>query len=515
MLEGEVFESHSDTEVILRMYQRYGADAVREFEGMFALAIWDEKEETCFLARGPLGVKPLYYYQDSERVIFASEVRTLLASGLVPRELCSEALREYFLFGAVSEPQTLVRGVLALPPGHHLTWRNHTARMTTYWSVHFDREPATRAGATAMVREALADSVERHLVSDVPVGLFLSGGIDSTAVLAVIPRERRPDIRTFCISVDSAELDEGAVARRTADHFGTKHFEWHLDSKTAKGLLDHFLQCSDQPSIDGFNTFCVSKFAHEQGIKVVLSGLGGDELFGGYPSFKTVPRMVRTSRSLNLVGPLRRAGGRIIEQFGATPRVRRVGSLLRQRPTSATGYWCMRGIFTPPEADALVSKYDDSGVSSRDIANYFVPSQPTLADEVSYLELTRYMRNQLLRDSDVMSMAWNLELRVPFVDGKLISSISGIPAEYRLAPGKRVLLEAVPEIPEWVKSRPKRGFTLPFRDWITGAWAEVFRRIEQESPVKLQSWYRQWCVYALESFLERNQIDHARLARAA
>jgi asparagine synthase (glutamine-hydrolysing) len=513
--QGATFRSHSDTEVVLKMYERYGADCVREFEGMFAVAIWDEKEASCFLARGPLGIKPIYYYEQAGILVFASELRTVLASGLVPRELWGEALHEYFLFGAVSEPQTLVRDVVTLTPGHHLTWKQGRSRTAMYWNIHFDSEPATRSGAIATVREALTDSVRRHLVSDVPVGLFLSGGIDSTALLALMAQNRGLDIQTFSISVDDPELDEGPHARRTAEHFGTNHFEWRLDSETAKGLLNQFLDCSDQPSIDGFNTFCVSKFAREKGAKVVLSGLGGDELFGGYPSFQTVPRMVEVGRSCNLVGALRTAAGRIVERYGLSPRARRVGSLLTGRPTSAAAYWCMRGIFTPLEADALVKRYYDQSSFHRPIAFYHVPTQPTLEDEVSYLELTRYMRNQLLRDSDVMSMAWSLELRIPFVDGKLVKAIAGIPAEFRLAHGKRILVDAVPELPQWVIDHPKRGFTFPFRDWATGAWQGVFERIERESPVRLQNWYRRWCIYALESFLERNDIRSSLLADAA
>ena len=513
---GETFRSQSDTEVILKMYERYGPDCVREFEGMFAFAIWDEREKSCFLARGPMGVKPLYYYQRGPLFVFASEVRALLSSGLVPRDLSASALSGYLLLGAVPEPDTLIRNVWTMQPGHHLTWREGNVRIAPYWSIHFDAEPFTANEAAQTVRESLEDSVRRHLVSDVPVGVFLSGGIDSTSLVALASKDRTAELRTFCISFNDPKFDEGEVARRTAAHFGTQHFDWCLDSTSAKPLLYEFLDRSDQPSIDGFNTFCVAKHAHDQGVKVVLSGLGGDEIFGGYPSFQQVPRMVELSRAFNSLSPVRRGLGRLIESRFLSPRERRLGSFLIARPTAAAAYWCMRGIFTPRETTALLSKYFPHQKPAEEGADEFhVPVQPTLADEVSYLELTRYMRNQLLRDSDVMSMAWGLELRVPFVDGKLISAVSRIPAALRLARGKQILLDAIPELPPWVIDRPKRGFVFPFESWITGEWQDIFERIERESPVKLQNWYRRWCIFALESFLERNGINVDRFAAAA
>ena len=513
---GETLRSHSDTEVILKMYERYGVDCVRELEGMFAFAIWDERERSCFIARGPLGVKPLYYYEREGMFVFASEVRAVLASDLVPRRLSASALRGYLLFGAVPEPLTLIDDVRALAPGHHLLWKDGNYRTTQYWNVLFDPQPFTPDAARETVRQALEASVERHFVSDVPVGMFLSGGIDSTSIVALAAKRHGSGLRTFCISFDEPEFDEGEIARRTAAHFGTEHFDWRLDAANARSLLHEFLERSDQPSIDGFNTFCVAKHAHDHGAKVVLSGLGGDELFGGYRSFQRVPLLLRISRSLNVMGPLRRASGTLLEAHGLSPRFRRLGGFMAERPTSAAAYWCVRGIFTPVEAAALVRKYCDEGETHEDAAALIpVPPQPTFEDEVSYLELTRYMRNQLLRDSDVMSMAWGLELRVPFVDSTFVNTITRIPAGMRLAHGKQMLLAAVPELPEWVKNQPKRGFVFPFKKWISTEWKDLFVQIEAESPVRLQTWYRRWCLLALESFLHRNRIPANFLAHAA
>jgi asparagine synthase (glutamine-hydrolysing) len=504
--EGEIFLSRSDTEVVLKMYERYGPDCVREFEGMFALAIWDEQEQVCFLARDPLGIKPLYYHETNGAIWFASELKTLLGTSLVTRRLCLEAVSGYLLFGAVPEPLTLVENVRALPAGHHLVCKNGRVQLTKYWDIQFDDEPLPETEAIELVRHALDESIQRHLVSDVPVGVFLSGGIDSTALVALASLHASNGLRTFSISFDDPKFDEGNIAARTAQHFGAQHSDWRLDSATARKLLATFLKSLDQPSIDGFNSFCVSRLAHESGLKVVLSGLGGDEVFGGYGSFRRVPRMVHVSRQLNLLWPLRAGVGGILQARYSSARIARLGCFLQEAPTTAAAYWCMRGIFTPHEVQVLLRRYADSDGQLASQISLNNPPQPTIEDEVSYLELTRYMRNQLLRDSDVMSMAWSLELRVPFVDRKFIEKIQRIPAALRLAGGKKILLDAVPEVPAWVRERPKQGFTFPFKDWVTGEWHDVFERIETESPVPLKSWYRRWCLFALDTFVQVNGI---------
>ena len=409
----------------------------------------------------------------------------------------------YLLFGAVPEPLSLVENVYLIPAGHYLFWRNGKMRLTKFWDLQFESDPMREQEAAQIVRKSLEESIERHLVSDVAVGIFLSGGIDSTTLVALATRAAKSELRTFCISFDDPEFNEGEVAARTAEHFGTKHTDWRLDSATAKGLLAKFLEASDQPSIDGFNTFCVSKLAHDHGLKVVLSGVGGDEIFGGYQSFQLVPRMVHASRMLDPARPLRKVAGRVLQRGFTSARTNRLGQFLCDVPITAAAYWATRGIFTPQEVQRLLPRYGCTESGAETQLAMYVPAQPTLLDEISYLEIARYMRNQLLRDSDVMSMAWSLELRVPFVDNKLLGQIARIPAEIRLRRGKRILLEAMPEIPPWVRNRPKMGFSFPFKDWVTGEWDDVFRRIKAQSPVRLKNWYRTWCLFALDNFVTR------------
>ncbi|MDB6171241.1 MAG: hypothetical protein JWL59_552 [Chthoniobacteraceae bacterium] len=501
------FHSESDTEVILRLYERDGAACVERLRGMFAFAIWDEHEQSCFLARDPLGIKPLYYHQSTNgELLFASELCALLGSERIPRTLNPAGVFSFFQTGSVSEPETLVAGIRCLPAGHRLFWRRGSMKMEPFWSFRFSADSSS-SRTVAEVRGALTDSVSHHFVSDVPVGIFLSGGIDSTALLALARAAGHDDIRTFSISFDDPAFNEGDVARKTADHFGTQHNDWRLDARIGRSLFDEFLPRIDQPTIDGFNTYAVSTFARNQGMKVVLSGLGGDELFGGYPSFQRVPRMVNWSRQFNVIKPLRILGGRVLARYSRSGPGRRLGDFLQQSPTFEAAYRAYRGIYTRDEAARLTSAFTGTATQFCQPLILRKEIQPTAEDEVSVLELGSYMRNQLLRDSDVMSMACGLELRVPFVDRRLVEVLSQVPAVMRLQRGKGLLLQAVPEVPDWVAKRPKRGFSFPFEQWLAEDWKEVFKSGGECNGVRAQSWYQKWSVFMLATWCKRMKIE--------
>jgi asparagine synthase (glutamine-hydrolysing) len=513
---GAEFTSNSDTEVVLRLFQRDGADCVRSLDGMFAFAIYDAEARSCFLARDPMGIKPLYVWQVGGQLAFASEIRSVLKAKLGPTRLCQQGLARYLLHGSVQEPGTLIEGIQALPAGHTMTWQaGGSAALSSqqYWNIEFAADPISRQDAAQLTRQALDESIRRHFVSDVPVGVFLSGGIDSTALVALARAAGYEDLQTFCIGFKEADFDESGLADQTAKHFGTNHHRWQMTASDGIGLVDDFLKGIDQPSNDGFNTYCVSKFARDAGLKVVLSGLGGDELFGGYPSFEKVPKLARWGRRTRWL-PMRGA----ISKFGQSARfpskVRRLSALLGSPGDHSSAYWTMRGFFTPREIDALVKAYTGDDYSGRvsDLLGATMPSQPTEKDRVSYLEMTRYMRNQLLRDSDVMSMAHGLELRVPLVDRKLVDTISRIPSAVRHASGKRLVLDAVPEIPDWIANQPKRGFRFPFDQWIISEWGDVFDSIAHWSPVPMEHWYRSWALFTLNHFLQENEIAAAGLS---
>jgi asparagine synthase (glutamine-hydrolysing) len=517
--KGVTFRSHSDTEVILESYRCWGSACVERFVGMFAFAIWDRSKRRLFCARGPMGIKPLYFWQHGNAFAVASEIRAILEVDLGPRRLCLRALQGYLLFGSVQDPLTLIEGIESVPAGCTLVWHAGKKTLRRFAHLEFGQCAIDHNDAVAATRLSLEQSVRRHFVSDVPVSIFLSGGIDSTAILALARRCGFDHLQTYCLSFDDAAYNEGDLAARTAKHFGAKHHDWRMTADEGRRLFPQFLAALDQPSNDGFNTFCVAKCAHEQGAKVVLSGLGGDELFGGYPSFRGIPELMRWYRRFSSGGPLRSWAGKVAERFATQSRWQRAGAYLQTPGSLAAAYWTMRGMFTPREAERLIAMYTDADkMTSRlqlggdDLFGIEPPELATESDAVGYLESTRYMQNQLLRDSDVMSMAWGLELRVPFVDIQLHNDVASIAAEHRLVMGKRLILEAVPEIPSWVADAPKRGFSFPFERWLSGEWRDVVQATDRKCPFRLGSWYRRWSLFTLEHFLRENRVDAAALA---
>ncbi len=507
--DGIQFKSHSDTEVLLRMYQRYGVECPGRLIGMFAFAIWDRADKELFVARGPFGIKPLYYWFNEGAFAFASEIRSLLEADLGPRLLNGKSLYQFLVCGTPQEPETLVQGIETLEPGHYLLWKAGSFRKESYWQIQFPICEMSEEEAIAQTREALEKSIVRHFVSDVPVGIFLSGGIDSTAILALARAMGYQNLHTYCISFEEQAFNEGPIARRTAEHFGAVHHEWKLTATDARNLLPEYSQSIDQPSIDGFNVFCVSKFARRAGLKVVLSGLGGDELFGSYPSFSMVPKMLRWHGRFDTVRPVRMAVGKLLSNLSWNQKTRRIGNFLMTKGRSEDAYQTVRGTFSNADARQLLQTYVPGFDLSELEQTRVGPtgnSQLPIGDQVSFLELTRYMLNQLLRDSDVMSMANGLELRVPFVDSDVMNAVGRIPSAIRLRKGKQLLLDAVPEIPEWVANCPKRGFAFPFESWIHDFWGQEFSRLQQRVPVPLSKWYHKWALFSLELFLKSNGI---------
>ncbi len=502
--DGIKFTSDSDTEVLLALYARRGQAMVRDLRGMFAFAIWDEHEQTAFLARDPFGIKPLYFTQGQDgSFAFASELRALRAAGLCSSKLNPEAVLRYLRMGTVAEPHTLLAEAQCLPAGTNLEWSASGTKTASYWRPQFRPNPALdRNEAIEQTRAALLDSVRHHFVSDVPVGIFLSGGIDSTALLALAREAGQSDIATFSVGVDDQSLDETAIARQTAAHFGSRHFETRLTGSQGTECLNRFMERVDQPSIDGFNSFVVSEFAHSEGMKVVLSGVGGDELFGGYPSFAKVPKLFHLGKTVRSIPFLGSMAGRAMECCGPSPRSRRLGSFIRHPSSMLEAYRCFRGIFPQREARILTAQI--CGCDPAEITETLPYPSFEAHDErdmVSALELTLYMRHQLLRDSDVMSMSHGLELRVPFVDAPLFETLAKIPAEHRLQSGKKLLLQAVPEVPEWVANQPKRGFLFPFEKWMKEDWKETFDKIAGTLPGQRPTWYQRWAVFMLRQWI--------------
>lgn len=504
---GVPLASRSDTEVILRLYERQGEACVRRLRGMFAFAIWDDVEKRCFFARDPLGIKPLYFCRASDGLVFASEIRALLKCDGIKGHLGMVGLYGFLTTGTVPEPATMLRGVQMLGAGHWMEWHGGRVRSESYWDVSFAPEAMGQEDAARLAREALVDALRHHFVSDVPVGIFLSGGLDSTTLLALSAEAGAGKVETYSITFEEPEWNEGPLARRIAEHFGSQHREFTITADIGREWLEEFLESVDQPTIDGFNTFCVSKVAHQCGAKVVLSGLGGDELFAGYRSFVTLPRVVQWMRATAFAGPMYRAAGAWLEGHSESSKARRMGDFMQKGNSCAAFYRSFRAVFAHAEAARLAAEMLPFNVVPGRGSREPVPEDAwTLRDAVSFLELTTYMRNQLLRDSDVMSMRWGLELRVPFVDSVLLEKLGRIPAALRLRHGKKLLVEAVPELPGWLLDQPKRGFTFPFERWFADRWRDLLRDAAPPRGIVVDTWYRGWALAVLRHWMRRNCV---------
>jgi asparagine synthase (glutamine-hydrolysing) len=462
--EGVAFVSTSDSEVILALYARQGTAAFAKLRGMFALAIWDGALRRLVLARDPYGIKPLYVVEQDGWLQFASQVKALEAGGRVGRELDPVAVVGFLLWGSIPEPRTIRRSVRAIPAGHVVVvdgGRVGAPRAFRDLRV-FEPSPSADLGA------ALADSVRAHLVADVPVAVFLSAGIDSSIVAALARRATRGELTTLTMrfaDLAGTPSDEGPEAAAIARVLGTRHVERTLTRDDLRGLWPDVLGAMDQPSVDGFNTYVVSRVAHEAGFKVVLSGLGGDELFGGYESFRDVPVWARRARRLAGLPGVPGAWG--ASRFGRSRP--KLAGMLRYAGTIPGAYFIRRGIFLPEEiAGVLGDDLAQEGLAEADPvreAASALGGEPSAIDPwiaVHLLESTMYMRHQLLRDSDWASMAHSLELRVPFVDVRLRDQVSALRFEPARRDGKGAIAAvAAPELPASVGSRPKTGFSIP------------------------------------------------------
>ncbi len=541
--EGMTFASHSDTEVLLKAYGRWGEGCLRELRGMFAFAVWDARRHCLFLARDPMGIKPLYYYDSGQRFLFASEVRTLLGTGLVPRRLDRAGLLNYLTFGSVYDPVTLIEGVSALRPGHYLVWEKGNLREERYWDLASSAQqysgsasPAERLderGREIQVEELhhlLEESVRLQLVSDVPVGVFLSGGIDSSSLVALLSRGNT-SLSTFSIVFREANYSETEYSRIIARKFGTDHHEILVSQQDALEAIPGALRAMDQPTIDGLNTYLISQQTRAAGVKVALSGLGGDEFFAGYSSFRTVPRMEHFVKFWRHVP--RAARMPLASAFAClapnTDQTRKLADLARANGRVLHPYFLSRMLFTPTQhASLLVSRDEEAmaraGASLREALEHTRGMDPI--NRVSYLEARCYMLNTLLRDSDFMSMAHGLEVRVPLIDHRLGEKLFTIPGAWKVHGQlpKPLLVGALRgALPEQVVHRPKRGFTLPFEHWLrdelrsgvedalqqirTGPLAPMLnargvRQVWQQFQQGATSWSRPWSLYVLQRWCE-------------
>lgn len=473
---GARFHTDSDTEVLLELLSRNGPAALKSVRGMYAFALWDDVEQRLLLGRDPYGIKPLYFAVRKDALRFSSQVRPLKAD--VGGAIEPAGLVGFLLWGFVPDPWTLYRGIRALPAGHVMEVTRGVVGEPHRFASPF--ELTAEASDEGDVGAAIEDSVRAHLVADVPVAVFLSAGLDSGMIAALAARIGAGPPSTFTLRFEEfrgTPLDEAPLAAAVAERLGTNHIEKTVTREAFLDLWPQVLGAMDQPSVDGFNTFMVSKYAHEAGLKVVLSGLGGDELLGSYPSFRDVPRWVTVAR-LSGSPWLRRLSE---PGFSWLAKSRpKAGAFLRYGQTLEGAYFLRRGVFLPDELGALVGgEVALEGLAAyhpiEDIRSQLAPERGVSARSdpwlgVHVMESTMYMRNQLLRDCDWASMAHSLELRVPLVDVRLRARVAANDFEPARSHGKGAAVRAlVPELPEGVFSRPKSGFFIPVARWVAGA----------------------------------------------
>jgi len=557
-LFGHRFTTQSDTEILVHAWEEWGEDALTELRGMFAFALLDLRGRYAtapilFLARDPLGIKPLYYTQTPDGFAFASEVRALLASGAVPKRLSQDAVTAYLLFGSISEPVTLVEGVFSLPPGHrmllHVPERRRTPRARPWWdptispSARDARKPRDLPSAAKKLRPLLEDAVRTHLIADVPVGLFLSSGLDSGAIGALAAKARR-GIESFTLTFPGTTFDEAALARMAATRFRTKHTEVPLSGESILSRMDEALATLDLPTMDGINTYFVSWAARQVGLKVALSGLGGDELFAGYPTFADTPRLSRLIRcSWFVPAPVRRMTAPLIAVLVTRQRspdaARKTVAAWAYPDALPHPYYFARTLFPPGQLERIIEpRFRPSTVGADGVT-----LEPTwlgwlerTADEarklesvsgISWLEMRTYMASMLLRDTDTVSMGRSLEVRVPLLDTPLVEFVGSLPDAARRRPGaqKALLAEALGDLlPQEILGQRKRTFTLPWEEWLRGplrarmeaSFSEPasslaaylrpggLRSVWMEFLAGKTTWARPWSLYVLTEWCRRH-----------
>jgi asparagine synthase (glutamine-hydrolysing) len=559
-LAGHQFSTQSDTEILVHGWEEWGEDLLTELRGMFAFALLDLRKQfatvpVLFLARDPLGIKPLYYSQTQEGFAFASELRALLASGAVQGRISEDALTSYLLYGSVSEPATLLENVFSLPPGHrlllHIPDRRRVPRTRPWWdptrsaAARDMKRPRDFQSAASALRTLLEDAVRAHLIADVPVGLFLSSGLDSSAIAALAGRAQQ-GIQSFTLSFPDTPYDEAPLAREVAQRTGTHHREVPLQGKDMLARLDEAVAALDQPTMDGVNTYFVSWAARQVGLKVALSGLGGDELFAGYSTFADTLRLQRLELLTRFVpSSLRRVTGpfvnAVMSRQASADAARKVRNAWLMPDALPHPYFFTRLLFPPSELPRLTEpRYRNSSVAAdgMTLEPTWLAWQERAADQarqmepiagIGWLEMRTYMASTLLRDTDSVSMARSLEVRVPLLDTPLVEFMCALPDEARVQPErpKALLREALRELlPEEIQQQKKRTFTLPWEDWMRKALRpkleESFANIAPALRPHLRTegvqmvwdnfkqaqttWSRPWSLYVLNEWCRRNLV---------
>jgi asparagine synthase (glutamine-hydrolysing) len=521
------FLTNSDTEVVLAAFQAWGISCMERFEGMFAFAIWDKVSERLIMGRDRLGIKPLYYYISDQHLIFASEVRSILSSGLVAKILDKRALGDYIQYHTVHAPNTLIKDIYQLPAAHLAIYDKGELTLIRYWQAGGKKEytKLNRTAALSTFRELFFDSVEQRMLSDVPIAAFLSGGIDSSAVVAAMAQRSSKAVDAFSVGFSEKDYDESAYSKMVADQFSCKHHLFQLRADDFLSELPESFQAVDHPSSDGINVYLISKLIAKQGIKVALSGLGGDELFGGYAVFGQMQRLNQFKAFWNLPQGLRKPLGFLVNRVFNDHRGARLQAILSADSGAYLDLYPELGKYSTRE------QIKATGISphNKSVENYlnllgFDPSWSPMT-QVSFGELYRYASSVLLRDSDQMGMANSLEIRVPFMDHKLVDFVLSLDDSIKqpYPQPKQFLIDSMEGIlPKEVLYRKKQGFNLPYDRWLrhelhdfadryiknlnqraifSPSYVEKLWKLYQSGNKRVQ-WVEIWNLVRLESWLQ-------------
>jgi len=528
------FQTQSDTEVLLASFLKWGINCLDKFNGMFAFAIWDAHTQELWLARDRLGIKPLYYYYNGGTLIFASEIRALLASGLVPKQIDNEGLVDYLTYGTTHAPKTIVQNVHIIPSGHYAHFQSGQLSIQSYWdiskpsTIYHEENPQK---VRKHIYELLSKAVEKRMISDVPLGAFLSGGIDSSAIVALMAQASHDSINTFSVVFDEKAFDESPYSQLIAQKFNTHHTPILLKPEDFLQKLPEALDAMDSPSGDGINSYVVSQVTKKAGITVALSGLGGDELFAGYPVFTQWMKLQKFKHLWSLPLSLRRVLSNILRHSISSHKSDRLTRLINLPSlTLHEGY---------PVFRRLMDDYQLADIQSHSPANYNAIQnilQP-LSQHLSYLphlsqisigEILSYTQNILLKDTDQMSMAHALEVRVPFFDHKLVEYTLQISDSEKYPHySKQLLVESLGDLlPSDIVHRPKMGFVFPWKNWLKNELRSFSQqKINQLkkrnilNPDSLEHlfnsflaneknnlWLNIWLLIVLETWLENNHF---------
>jgi asparagine synthase (glutamine-hydrolysing) len=501
---GHTFQTNSDTEVILKAYQQWGTDAFGFFNGMFALAILDEGKQQLILARDHAGIKPLYYFLDSVCLYFASEIRAFMQCGKTFKE--NEQWKSAFLaFGHLPEPITTLQSVVPLQKGTALIidLPSLKTKSVTFFDWKFTEKIKNEDEALQLMRETLEEAVERHLVSDAPIGLFLSGGIDSSLLTLIASKTQKDHLHTLSIVFNEKKFSEEQYQQLIIEKTKAKHQSYLVTKDIFNEKLTDAMEAMDQPTLDGINTYFISLFAKEYGLKAVLSGVGADELFGGYPSFQQQQKMKYVQKIPHA----------FLRGFQHVPdhRIRKLS--YAGTNNSASEYLSYRGIFaTASVASLLGNTQKEVEHHIEELSAHYSLNGLTNGNRISWLETNFYMQNQLLKDSDFMSMWHGLEIRVPFLDKEVMMMAGAIDSviKYKKNPPKYLLVKSFEdELPREIWQRKKQGFTFPFEGWLKeNDYIKPSNTDEQNLYQAFKnrklSWGRYWCALLMTRFSQQN-----------